>query len=59
MHSHVYSSVYTAVMNAFETASWNGGRIRGFVDNALFKILPCNEKQLSSLMQSMFPIDQD
>ena len=34
---------YTAVMNAFETASWNGGRIRGFVDNALFKILPCNE----------------
>ena len=31
---------YTAVMNAFETASWNGGRIRGFVDHALFKILP-------------------
>lgn len=32
-----------AVVNAFETASWNGGRIRGFLDDALFKILPCNE----------------
>ena len=36
-------AVYKAVMNAFETASWNGSRIRGFVDKALFKILPCNE----------------
>ena len=35
-------ALYTAVMNAFETASWDG-RIRGIVDNALFKILPCNE----------------
>ena len=36
-------ALYTAVMNALEIASWNGGRIRGLVDNALFKILPCNE----------------
>lgn len=46
-------------MKAFETASWYGGRIRDSVDKALFKIRPRNEQHVTSIMQNLFPIDQN